>query len=167
MEYHANELRKACRVCGRRVNKAKGRERSYLVAQYIKELAEVFSIDAANDCEDTHPLTFCHICRVFMRTWHIRGGGTPSVGRVFTWIKHSEPKCPVSYYLKSCNFRYVHHTNLSGLSALRYTSVRRQNWRQHMSKRQAKNDCCRRDVIKADIHGTSIFLPHIPSSSSA
>ena len=57
MEFHKNGLDKTCRVCGERLNKAKGRERSYLVAEHNKELAEVFSIDASSDDTDTHFVT--------------------------------------------------------------------------------------------------------------
>lgn len=96
MEYHMSELRKVCRVCGKRVNKAKGRERNYLVAEYSKELAEVFSIDASTDSENIHPFQFCHSCHTAIRFWNTRGGDTPSVGRVFMWAKHSEPECMVS-----------------------------------------------------------------------
>ena len=63
MEFHKNGLDKTCRVCGERLNKAKGRERSYLVAEHNKELAEVSSIDASSDDTDTHPASFCHSCR--------------------------------------------------------------------------------------------------------
>lgn len=38
MDYHKSELRKACRVCGKRVNKAKGRERSFLVSAHKEQL---------------------------------------------------------------------------------------------------------------------------------
>lgn len=93
MEYHAKELKKACRVCGKRVSKAKGRTRSYLVAEHRKDLAEVFAIDVSFDTEDTHPLSFCHSCRSLMRLSDTRGA---PVGRVFTWAKHSEPTCTVS-----------------------------------------------------------------------
>ena len=96
MEYHIIELKKACRVCGKRVNKAKGRERSYLVAEHGRELADIFCIDTSSDSEDIHPLSFCHPCRTFMRLWHTRGSNAPSVGRVFEWAKHSEHTCMVS-----------------------------------------------------------------------
>ena len=96
MEYHTNGLKKVCMVCGKRLKKAKGRERSYLVLEYSRELAEVFQIDSSADSEGIHPVSFCHSCRVFMRSWHTRGGGggeVPAVGRVFTWERHSEPHC--------------------------------------------------------------------------
>lgn len=96
MEYHTNELGKACRVCGKRVSKAKGRSRSFLVAQHSQELAEVFSIDVSSDSEDIHPLSFCLPCRAFMGSWHTRKGDAPAVGRVYTWAKHTDPDCVVS-----------------------------------------------------------------------
>ena len=70
MDHHKNELKKACRVCGKRLKKAKGRERSYLVQDFSRELNEVFHVDTSNDSEDIHPISFCHSCRVFMRSWH-------------------------------------------------------------------------------------------------
>lgn len=100
MEYHVSQLRKVCRVCGKRLNKSKGKEpeRGYLVEDSSKELAEVFGLDTSEDQDDTHPKKFCHTCRVYMRRWHTRGEGTPAVGR---WVKHSEPECTVSNtYLK-------------------------------------------------------------------
>ena len=57
MEYHRGELKRVCRVCGRRVNKAKGRERQYLVTEFTRELGEVFRIDVSGDSDDIHPLS--------------------------------------------------------------------------------------------------------------
>ena len=59
MDFHLTQLKRVCRICGRRVRKAKGRDRSYSVAENSSELAQVFGIDAAIDSEDTHPLSFC------------------------------------------------------------------------------------------------------------
>ena len=96
MEYHKNELGKACRVCGKRVNKAKGRSRSFLAAEHSQELAEVFSIDVSSDCEDIHPHSFCLSCRAFMGSWYTRKGSVPAVGRVYTWARHTDLDCVVS-----------------------------------------------------------------------
>jgi hypothetical protein len=97
MEYHMNGLKKACRVCGGRLYKAKGRQRCHLVEEHKEELAEVFNIDVSRDSEDTHPLSFCQPCRAFMASWHSRGGNAPAVGRVSSckWKCHSEPQCMV------------------------------------------------------------------------
>ena len=62
MDYHKNELERACRVCGKRLCKAKKRERSHLVQEHSSELAQVFQIDTSGDSEDTHPTLFCHPC---------------------------------------------------------------------------------------------------------
>ena len=114
MDYHTIELRKACRVCGKRVNKAKERERSYLVCEYRSELAEAFGIDTSSDCKDTHPLSFRHSCRVFMRSWQKRGTNAQAVGRVFSRSKHTELNCKVReyIYLKNCS----RHTTISDRS---------------------------------------------------
>ena len=127
MEYHKKELEKACRVCGKRVKKAKGRDRNYSVAEFSKELAEMFGIDASKDSKDTHPLSFCHCCRTFMRSWHDREVDAPSVGRVFTWTKHIEPDCTVSNLTSPIQFRNT--TCLLGLPSFRLPpNWRRQNW---------------------------------------
>ena len=68
------ELKKVCRVCGNRTNKAKGRERVHL-AQHRDSLAKVFLLDVSEDTEDTHPIHFCHPCKTFMRYLETRGGG--------------------------------------------------------------------------------------------
>ena len=89
MEYHMKELKKVCRVCGKRLHKAKGRERSYVVADHSQKLAEVFSLDVSNDCQDTHPPSFCNCCRIYMHSWYKRGESVGSVGRVFAWTKQN------------------------------------------------------------------------------
>ena len=125
MDCHLNELKKACRVCGMRLSKARGRSRSYLVADHQVELAEVFMINTSNDEEATHTLSFCHSCRVFMRSWLTRGGSTPAVGRVFAWMKHTEPLCTVrSAHILPISTDTTHH-NISGLSPLQVPPIRR------------------------------------------
>ena len=93
MDYHKTGLEKACRVCGKRLHKAKGRERSHLVQDHISDLAKVFRIDASGDRKETHPTSFCYPCLIFMRSWHKREA---AVGRVFTWTKHIAVSCKVS-----------------------------------------------------------------------
>ncbi len=95
MEFHANELKKVCRVCGKKTHKAKGRERLHLVAQHRDAMATVFGINASGDAEDTHPLQFCHSCQTHIRFWKSRGMTAPSVDRVYTWAKHSGTDCMV------------------------------------------------------------------------
>ncbi len=95
MEFHINELKKVCRVCGKRAQKAKGKERLYLVHQHRDALATVFSIDVSGDTEDTHPLQFCYSCHTQMRNWKKRSGTAPPVDRVYTWDRHSETDCMV------------------------------------------------------------------------
>lgn len=116
MDYHKNELAKACRVCGKRLKKAKGRDRRFSASEYSSELFEVFKIDTSSDTQHIHPPSFCLSCRVFMGSWHSRGGSTPAVGRVFTWEKHHEGDCKVSgiTYLKY----WAQTHNMLGLSAL-------------------------------------------------
>ena len=97
MDYHKSELQKACRVCGKRLNRAKGRERSHLVQEHSSDLAQVYQIDTSGDTEDTHPTLFCHKCQVFMRSWRKSAERrAPAVGRIYTWQKHTENDCVVS-----------------------------------------------------------------------
>ena len=99
MDYHTNELKKVCRVCAKRLKKAKGKHRSFPVSEHSRELYEVFRIDTSADEEDTHPLFFCLSCKVFMGSWHSRGGGAQALGRAYTWEKHREVECMVSKVL--------------------------------------------------------------------
>lgn len=99
MEFHTTELKKACRVCGKRLNKAKGRERSYAASEYAQQLADTFRIDVSGDRKDTHPLLFCNSCHRAIRHWQTKGGNTPSASRVFMWGKHSGTECTVTTHI--------------------------------------------------------------------
>ena len=80
MEYHTTELNKACRVCGKRLNKSKGkRARSYLVAEHPRDMKEVFALDVSMDSPHIQPPSFCFSCRAFMTTWHKRASGIPAL----------------------------------------------------------------------------------------
>lgn len=97
MDYHRNELKKVCRVCGKRLNKAKGRDRSYVVEAKKEELDQVFGLDTSTDSPDIHPPKFCHLCMVYIRSWRQRGGGgLQSLSRVYKWTAHNEQECTVS-----------------------------------------------------------------------
>ena len=97
MEFHMSELKKACRVCGRRLRKAKKeRDRSYVCKEHSKDLAEVFQIDIGSDSEDTHPLLFCLSCfTVIAKRISTGGRNVPPVGRLFQWNKHDGSECRV------------------------------------------------------------------------
>ena len=94
MDFHAQELAKACRVCGKRVHKAKGRERKYLATSYQKQILQVFGIDVSGDRAAIHPLYFCQPCRAFIATQD--GKDVVPVDRVFTWSEHTDTECTVS-----------------------------------------------------------------------
>lgn len=85
----------------------------FSASEYSSELFEVFKIDTSSDAQHIHPPSFCLSCRVFMGSWHSRGGSTPAVGRVFTWEKHHEGDCKVSgitylkYWAQTHNVRSV------------------------------------------------------------
>lgn len=96
MEYHTTQLKITCRICGKRLHKAKGRARSYPVSNSIEELAKVFGIDASSDQPDIHPPSFCHSCKCVIRS---RGDSIRPVKQGFVWSKHSDPVCSVSNLL--------------------------------------------------------------------
>lgn len=102
MEYHKNELEKVYRVCGRRLNKAKGRNRSYMVTAKKEELAQVFGLDTSSDSPDIHPQKLCHSCMVYIRSWQKRSGSLQSLSRTYKWTAHSELGCTVSSPFSPC-----------------------------------------------------------------
>lgn len=86
-------------MCGKRLNKAKGRDRSYIVEEKKEELVQVFGLDTSTDSPDIHPYKFCHSCMVYIRSWKQRGGGQQSQSRVYMWTPHNEPECTVSKFI--------------------------------------------------------------------
>ena len=95
MDFYAEELTKTCRVCGKRIHKAKGgRERKYIARDCQSDILEVFHIDVTDDNDTIHPLHFCQPCRAFISCW--KSKKALPVDRVFTWSKHTETDCRVS-----------------------------------------------------------------------
>ena len=124
MEYHESQVKRACRVCGCRLCKPKGRDRKYLVTEHKGDLARVFDIEVSQDEDTIHPPFFCHSCRVFMRTWGARPKSAPAVGRVFAWEKHSGPHCMVN---RSAHISPAWRQQLiTGLSPLSIFAIRRE-----------------------------------------
>ena len=96
MNFHAIELDKVCRVCGKRLHKAKRRDRKHNASEHSADLASVFKIDVSSDIKGIHPPHFCHPCHTFLRFWKAgKKGDTLLVGRVFSWYEHTEPQCKV------------------------------------------------------------------------
>ena len=58
MESHQEQLAKHCRVCAKRLSKAKGRATStYNCSDYSAELMSCFGIDVHKDIDTIHPPT--------------------------------------------------------------------------------------------------------------
>lgn len=138
MEFHANELKKVCRVCGKKTHKAKGRERLHLVAQHRDAMATVFGINASGDAEDTHPLQFCHSCQTHIRFWKSRGMTAPSHDL------NSDPSL--------------------GLSALPGSpSWRWKTWKQHTG--EAKEKLLKGPHVHHHSHVTTFLLSNSPTTN--
>ena len=61
MEFHREQLAKHCRVCGKRLSKAKGRE-TYSCSDYPAQLMACFGINVHRDTDTLHPPQFCNPC---------------------------------------------------------------------------------------------------------
>ena len=67
MEYHLQQLSQHCRVCGKRLSKAKGRLISYNCGKHQEELKAIFNIDVSQDDIELHPSYFCQSCYCCMK----------------------------------------------------------------------------------------------------
>ena len=66
VKYHQEQLQKFCRVCGGRLNKAKGRAQAvYSCSEYSLSLEKFagISIQVAEE-DSTFPMKFCNLCYV-------------------------------------------------------------------------------------------------------
>lgn len=55
MEYHLQQLPQHCRVCGKKLFRAKGRLISYSSSKYLEELKATFFLDVSQDNSELHP----------------------------------------------------------------------------------------------------------------
>ena len=62
MDYHCEQLAKHCRVCGRRLSKAKGKCTVYSCTDYQDQLLACFGMDVSHDSKNVHPPKFCNPC---------------------------------------------------------------------------------------------------------
>ena len=67
MEVHTELLTKHCRVCGKRLSKAKSRSTSYSCSEHQDTLQTCFGIDLSLDTASVHPLRFCNRCYMITR----------------------------------------------------------------------------------------------------
>lgn len=97
MDFHQSQLAKHCRVCGRRLSKARSRAIVYDCSAHQPGLFTSFGVNLGDDDADTHPPKFCNPCYLTMkRDLKARAEGTRYLHEVnpFTWIKHG-PGCQV------------------------------------------------------------------------
>lgn len=104
MEFHQEQLMKCCRVCGKRLLKAKGNKgtsHTFECASHATELLEVFGLDVLSDECTTHPQHFCLSCRsVARRQIQAVTKGVAYRGKKieFNWLPHQETdRCEVSF----------------------------------------------------------------------
>ena len=101
MEFHQEQLNKCCRVCGKRLLKAKGKmgqSHIFQCSENATVLLEVFGIEVSSDNSTIHPQQFCLSCNsVARRRMTAIGKGQAYRGRqeVFNWLAHEED-CAVS-----------------------------------------------------------------------
>lgn len=61
-EFHLRELAKHCRICGRRLYKAKSKATVYTCSERISDLKSAFRVDVSTDTPTVHPQHFCMSC---------------------------------------------------------------------------------------------------------
>ena len=98
MEFHQQELQKHCRVCGKRLCKAKSKATIYPCIQHQDSLLKSFGIDVSQDNSTIHPLKFCNPCYAVTRRWAKAFADgvhyTHSV-QLMDWSPHSLSSCQV------------------------------------------------------------------------
>ena len=99
MEKHLQQLEKHCRVCGRRLHKAKGRTQPiYQCTSFASDLHTSFGLDVSEDDGDIFPAHFCTPCYITMvRAVKAKEKGTPYFPTIkpFIWTRHTTLHCPV------------------------------------------------------------------------
>lgn len=103
MEYHKDQLTKHCRICGKRLMKAKSRSVVYLCSDFQKDLLTYFNIDVCQDVADTHPTNFCSRC--FGTRTQAAKALVPYHHAItpMNWTPHSEGDCLVKSNYKQHN----------------------------------------------------------------
>ena len=92
MEYHTEQLAKHCRICGKRLSKAKGKSTVYNCCEYTDQLQACFGVDVGKDKEGIHPQNFCNPCYLITRrSAKARQTGVPYTftTATFTWTEHT------------------------------------------------------------------------------
>ena len=99
MEYHQQQLQKHCRVCGKRLNKTKGKPQTvYSCTQHTSDLSTYAEVEIGNS-EDDHifPQQFCNSCHSkFSRAKQAAKDGVPFPSfTCMEWSIHQEESCKV------------------------------------------------------------------------
>ena len=120
MESHLQQLVKHCRICGKRLCKAKGRATTFECKDYMEELLMTFGINAGSDDIHVLPSKFCKPCYAVMsRKVKASKEGVPYTHTVnpMTWTPHNT-NCQVKkkkikhrsvkyYYTLHCRYAYI------------------------------------------------------------
>lgn len=99
MEFHQEELQKVCRVCGKRLQKAKGKRSTFSCSSLKVELLRTFSADVSSDSSTIHPPLLCLPCYLITKRKEkaIKNATTyTSTQTVSNWSAHTRVDCDVS-----------------------------------------------------------------------
>ena len=100
---HKDKLKQHCRVCGRKLYKAKAKPKdkvSHIAFDHHSDIRATFAIDVGEDNADVHPPNLCHPCFLAMKR-SITAGGIPYRCAVapFEWQAHTDTEdCKVSIH---------------------------------------------------------------------
>ena len=97
MEFHLQQLVKHCRVCGKRLCKAKGRATIFDCVHFKEDLLSTFGVDVSSDDNQVSPTKFCNPCYAIMkRTAKASEKGMPYTHTIIPmiWTSHT-PDCSV------------------------------------------------------------------------
>ena len=97
---HENGLLQHCRVCGGRLQKARGKNVAPLhsCAKNRDGLCSAFQIDVTEDSPQIQPAKFCNSCYMVMQRYRVAAENRKHYKwsqTVFQWEEHS-PECRVS-----------------------------------------------------------------------
>jgi hypothetical protein len=100
MDFHREQLKKSCRVCGKRLKTVRGNGRALDCSKHQVELLETFSVNISSDNISTHPRQFCFSCYgvIRRRVAATKKGlpySSPAIHSTFEWPMHTDNTCNV------------------------------------------------------------------------
>ena len=100
-DYHAHELVKHCRVCGKRF--ARGSRQQHKSKTPKTLIAACHGTDIDQDDERVHPPEVCHACLSQMRRIKAAQGSAVfrTTANIFTWTPHTEENCCVCEHFET------------------------------------------------------------------